>query len=162
MACMPKPGHGRMLGRPFLRHSGGGDGIGHIAGGTGERWTEAGDGASHPLQRCKIDYSSSGAPWISSGWRKLLPVKRRIVARSRRRSTVGTAWLSEGKKLDQRAKPTFAVNNDRALTMSCGNEAVEVIGMSKYRKQKLHFASKGRKSPPAGSQCQLRSLDSST
>jgi len=46
---------------------------------------------------------------MSWGSRKLLPVKRRMVARSMRRSTVATAWASDGKELAQFEKPVLAV-----------------------------------------------------
>jgi hypothetical protein len=43
------------------------------------------------------------------GSRKLLPVKRRIVAWSTRRSTVAMALDSDGKRCFQLAKPVLAV-----------------------------------------------------
>nr|MBP7620923.1 hypothetical protein [Gemmatimonadales bacterium] len=52
---------------------------------------------------------SSGAPEISRGVRQVLPVKRRMVARSTRRSTVAMAWASEGKRFFHWVKPVFAV-----------------------------------------------------
>ena len=52
---------------------------------------------------------SRGAPLISRGLRQVLPVKRRIVARSTSRSTVAMAWDSEGKRFFQWEKPVLAV-----------------------------------------------------
>jgi len=52
---------------------------------------------------------SSGAPVISRGLRMVLPVKRRMVARSTRRSTVAMAWASEGKSFFHWVKPVLAV-----------------------------------------------------
>ena len=53
--------------------------------------------------------SSIGAPLMLCGWRKLLPVNRRMVARSTRRSTVATAVASEGKRLRHLENPVLAV-----------------------------------------------------
>lgn len=53
--------------------------------------------------------SSRGAPRVSRGSRMGLPPKRRIVARSTRRSTVATHSASEGKKAFQRLKPVLAI-----------------------------------------------------
>ena len=53
--------------------------------------------------------SSSGAPTISLGLRKLFPVNRKIVARSTRRSAVATAVASDGKRLFHLVKPVLAV-----------------------------------------------------
>ncbi len=52
-----------------------------------------------------VSQSSSGAPTTSLGSRKLLPVKRRIVARSTR----PMALDSDGKRCFQAAKPVLAV-----------------------------------------------------
>ena len=53
--------------------------------------------------------SSSGAPVTSRGSRKLLPVKRRMVAWSTNLSTVAIADDSEGKRFFHWEKPVFAV-----------------------------------------------------
>jgi hypothetical protein len=53
--------------------------------------------------------SSRGAPVMRSGSRRLLPVKRRMVARSTRRSTVATAVSSDGKRDFHLEKPVLAV-----------------------------------------------------
>src|SRR3990172_4174085 len=53
--------------------------------------------------------SSRGAPTISRGCRKLLPVKRRIDRKSTSRSAVATAVASEGKRFFHFVKPALAV-----------------------------------------------------
>ena len=66
---------------------------------------------------------------MSRGWRKLLPVKRRMVARSTRRSTVATAWGSDGNRAVHFENAELAVRifNDGGPSMAIADRRGKVV-----------------------------------